>query len=63
MQQYLVFGGELKDPRTTEFVNPKEIDVVGIFDNYVHAYDAWRGRAQATIDSAHVRYFLIPFSI
>ena len=55
---HLVFGGELVDPQSGEFRDVDAIDVVGIFPNYATAYAAWKARAQATVDNAHVRYFI-----
>ena len=55
---HLVFGGELKDPTTKEFRDVNEIDMVGIFPNYEAAYNAWKAKAQSTVDNAHVRYFI-----
>ncbi|WP_118133301.1 DUF4170 domain-containing protein [Oceanicella sp. SM1341] len=55
---HLVFGGELVDPQSTQFANVDEIDVVGIFPNYATAYNAWKAKAQATVDSAQTRYFI-----
>ena len=55
---HLVFGGELKDPTTKEFRDISEIDLVGIFPNYETAYDAWKAKAQSTVDNAHARYFI-----
>lgn len=55
---HLVFGGELKDPKTTEFRDPDNLDIVGIFPNYAKAYDAWKEAAQRTVDNAHMRYFI-----
>lgn len=56
---HLVFGGELKDPTSTEFADLTKLDIVGIYPSYAEAYDAWRGKAQATIDNAHMRYFVV----
>ena len=56
---HLVFGGELKDPSGTEFVDTAKLDVVGIYPNYKAAHEAWRGKAQATVDDAHMRYFIV----
>lgn len=56
---HLVFGGELKDPTSTEFVDLGKLDIVGIYPNYAEAYKAWRAKAQATVDNAHVRYFVV----
>jgi hypothetical protein len=55
---HLVFGGELKDPQTTEFVDPHNLDVVGVFPDYAEAHAAWKSAAQRTVDNAHMRYFI-----
>ena len=44
---HLVFGGRVKDPRGLDF-DLDTIEVVGIYDNYAAAEDAWRGAAQRT---------------
>ena len=56
---HLVFGGELKDPNGSEFVDPAKLDIVGIFPNYQSAYAAWKAKAQQTVDDAHTRYFVV----
>ena len=55
---HLVFGGELVDPTKSAFRNVDEIDIVGIYPDYAAAYDAWKSKAQATVDDAHTRYFI-----
>lgn len=55
---HLVFGGELKDPQGTEFVDPSNLEVVGIYPNYAAALDAWRSAAQRTVDNAQMRFFI-----
>ena len=55
---HLVFGGELTDPSTTQFRDVDEIDLVGIYPNYAAAFDAWKAKAQETVDNAHMRYFI-----
>jgi hypothetical protein len=55
---HLVFGGELVEPQSTTFVDVSAIDVVGIYPDYRSAYDAWKAKAQATVDNAHMRYFI-----
>ena len=55
---HLVFGGELKDLESVEFRDLSKVDVVGIYPNYKAAEAAWRGKAQATVDNAHMRYFV-----
>ena len=56
---HLVFGGELKSLDSNEFRDPTKIDVVGIFPDYASAARAWRGKAQASVDSAQTRYFVV----
>jgi hypothetical protein len=56
---HLVIGGELKDPTSTEFTDLAKVDIVGLYPSYAEAVAAWRGKAQATIDNAHVRYFVV----
>lgn len=55
---HLVFGGELKDPKGTEFRKPDDLEVVGIYPNYAKAYSAWKNAAQKSVDDAHMRYFI-----
>lgn len=56
---HLVFGGELKTLTGNEFRNLDELDIVGIFPDYHSAEVAWRAKAQATVDNAHMRYFIV----
>lgn len=56
---HLVFGGRLTDPEGIEFEKVENLDIVGIYPSYAEAEVAWRGKAQATIDSADVRYFIV----
>ena len=56
---HLVFGGQLVRPDSTEFVDPSKLHIVGIFPSYAEAYSAWRGASAATIDDAHMRYFIV----
>jgi Domain of unknown function (DUF4170) len=55
---HFVFGGELKDLSGTEFRDLSKLDIVGIFPNYASAAQAWKAKAQATVDNAHMRYFV-----
>lgn len=55
---HLVFGGELTSPSKKEFRDVEAIDLVGIFPNYESAYNAWKSKAQQTVDNAHTRYFI-----
>ncbi len=56
---HLVFGGELEDIEGIRFADLAGLDIVGIYPNYRSAYDAWKGKAQATVDNARVRYFIV----
>ena len=56
---HLVFGGELIDLDGTEFRDPAKLDIVGIYPNFAEAERAWRSKAQASVDNAMVRYFVV----
>lgn len=56
---HLVFGGELKNLTGTEFRDLDDLDIVGIFPDYASAQQAWKARAQQTVDNAHMRYFIV----
>jgi len=56
---HLVIGGELKDVNSTEFRDLNKIDLVGAYPNYDQARQAWKAKAQATVDNALMRYFII----
>ena len=56
---HLVFGGELTDLESTEFTDLGKLDIVGIFPDYASAHVAWKAKAQATVDNAHMRYFIV----
>lgn len=56
---HLVLGGELVSPDTTEFKDLSKVKVVGFFPDYKSAYDAWRAAAQATVDNAQMRFFIV----
>ncbi|MGN6497304.1 MAG: DUF4170 domain-containing protein [Tsuneonella sp.] len=56
---HLVMGGRVKDPRTLEFANVNDIEVVGNFPGYAAALDAWRGAAQRTVDDAEMKYVIV----
>ena len=55
---HLVFGGHVKDPRGLDF-DLKTIDLVGIYDSYGEAEEAWRGRAPRTVDDAEMKYVVV----
>jgi hypothetical protein len=56
---HLVFGGELKSLKGVEFRDLDGMDIVGIFPDYKSAELAWRAKAQASVDNAHMRYFIV----
>ncbi|MBT4045718.1 MAG: DUF4170 domain-containing protein [Rhodospirillaceae bacterium] len=55
----MVMGGEVRDPRGTEFVDLAAIDVRGVYPSYDAAFNIWRGAAQATVDRAFIKYMII----
>jgi hypothetical protein len=56
---HLVFGGRVRDPQGLDFVNLDEIDLVGVYDSYAAAEEAWRGKAQRTVDDAEMKYVVV----
>ena len=50
---------ELKDVQGTEFRDLSEVEFVGAYPSYADAHRAWKAKAQATVDNAHARYFII----
>jgi Domain of unknown function (DUF4170) len=56
---HLVFGGELDDINGMHFRDLSQIDIVGIYPSFGEAKAAWKAKAQATVDNAQVRYFVV----
>ena len=56
---HLVIGGELKEVGVPEFRDLGKLDFVGAYPDYAHAFAAWKAKAQATVDNALTRYFII----
>jgi hypothetical protein len=56
---HLVFGGELTSLESIDFKDLSKLDIVGIFPNYASAHAAWKAKAQATVDNAQMRYFIV----
>ncbi|PCJ95949.1 MAG: inositol monophosphatase [Hyphomicrobiales bacterium] len=56
---HLVFGGELDNISGIRFKDLEGLDIVGIFPNYASAYNAWKTKAQQTVDNAQIRYFIV----
>ena len=56
---HLVFGGTVSDPQGTDFIDPDDLDIIGIFPNNNSATKAWRGASQARVDEANVKYVIV----
>lgn len=56
---HLVFGGELENLEGVSFRDPSSLDIVGIYADSASARAAWRAKAHATVDNAHMRYFIV----
>ena len=56
---HFVFGGRVKDPQGLDFTDLANLDLVGMFDNYADAEDAWRAAAQRTVDDAEMKYVVV----
>jgi hypothetical protein len=56
---HIVIGGELKAIGETEFRDLSKVELVGAYPSYAAARSAWKARAQATVDNALMRYFII----
>jgi hypothetical protein len=56
---HIVIGGELTSVDSTEFRDLSRVEMVGAYPNYAEAHKAWRAKAQATVDNALMRYFII----
>jgi hypothetical protein len=56
---HLVFGGELDDISGLTFKDLGKLDIVGIYPNFAEARAAWKAKAQASVDNAQMRYFVV----
>jgi hypothetical protein len=56
---HLVIGGELDNIEGITFKDLSKVDLVGVYPNYAEAERAWRAKAQATVDNAQMRYFVV----
>lgn len=56
---HLVIGGELRHLNEPVFRDLSKVEFVGAYGSYAEARDAWKARAQATVDNAHMRYFIL----
>ena len=56
---HLVFGGELESLDGMRFRDLEDLDIVGIYPDFKSARQAWKAKAQQTVDNAHMRYFIV----
>lgn len=56
---HLVMGGRVKDPRSLEFVDLKNLDLVGVYPDFASAQEAWKSSAQRTVDDAEMKYVIV----
>lgn len=56
---HLVIGGELKSLGANQFKDLSQLEFVGAFPDGESAKKAWRAKAQATVDNALMRYYVI----
>jgi hypothetical protein len=56
---HLVMGGRVKDPRSLEFTDLKDLDLVGVFGDFASAQEAWKSNAQRTVDDAEMKYVIV----
>ncbi len=56
---HLVIGGELEKVGGNRFADVNGLDIVGVFPNYRSAYNAWKSKAQGSVDNARMRYYVV----
>ena len=56
---HLVFGCELEDISGITFKDLANLDIVGIYPDFASAQKAWKAKAQASVDNAQMRYFVV----
>lgn len=56
---HLVMGGRVKDPRSLEFTDLQELDLVGVYPDFASAQEAWKSNAQRTVDDAEMKYVIV----
>ncbi|QYF87466.1 DUF4170 domain-containing protein [Brevundimonas sp. PAMC22021] len=57
---YIVLGGELRTLNENVFRDLSQVEYVGVYGSYDEAKSVWKARAQATVDNAHMRFFILP---
>lgn len=60
---FLVVGGELERVDRATYRDLSQLEFVGAFEDYTSAYNAWKARAQATVDNAHMRFIIVPVDL
>lgn len=58
-KMHLVMGGRVDDPRGLDFSDLSKIDLVGIYPDFAAAEEAWRAKAQRTVDDAEMKYVIV----
>lgn len=56
---HLVMGGRVSDPQGLDFVDLENLDLVGVYADFDAAEEAWRGKAQKTVDDAEMKYVVV----
>lgn len=56
---HLVMGGRVADPQGLDFIDLNSLDLVGVYPDFSSAEDAWRGKAQSTVDDAEMKYVIV----
>ena len=56
---HLVIGGELTNVAEHDFRDLSKLEFVGAYPGYAEARAAWKAKAQATVDNALMRFFVI----
>ena len=56
---HFVMGGRVSDPQGLDFVDLAKLDLVSVFPEYASAEEAWRGKAQGTVDDAEMKYVIV----
>ena len=56
---HIVIGGEVRHLDAPVFRDLSKVEFVGAYGSYAEAKQAWKARAQATVDNAHMRFFIL----
>ena len=56
---HLVFGGRVRDPQGLDWIDPANLQVIGIFPDFASAEKAWRSAAQRTVDDAEMKFVVV----